>query len=194
MTASALIALTAHFGVFGAMAASLAPYIALITAFIVSPAIAWATKGKYYLARKPRQSWKKLSTVTCSICEHPFEPEDMAWCPAYSAPICSLCCSLDSRCHDMCKPHASFNAQTAVVAKALLPQKVMETLSTRLGRYGIAVVLSVACIGIILAMIAHQTGTASPETASVIKPDSRRGLLRLCCRHRRRLLVLCARP
>lgn len=168
MTASALIALTAHFGVFGAMAASLAPYIALITALIVSPAIAWATKGKYYLARKPRQSWKKLSTVTCSICEHPFEPEDMAWCPAYSAPICSLCCSLDSRCHDMCKPHASFNAQTAVVAKALLPQKVMETLSTRLGRYGIAVVLSVACIGIILAMIAHQTGTASPETASVI--------------------------
>ncbi len=168
MTASALIALTAHFGVVGAMAASLAPYIALITAFIVSPAIAWATKGKYYLARKPRQSWKKLSTVTCSICEHPFEPEDMAWCPAYSAPICSLCCSLDSRCHDMCKPHASFNAQTAVVAKALLPQKVMETLSTRLGRYGIAVVLSVACIGIILAMIAHQTGTASPETASVI--------------------------
>ncbi|MEK1924958.1 MAG: ATP-binding protein, partial [Rhizobium giardinii] len=141
---------------------------ALITAFIASPAIAWATKGKYYLARKPRQSWKKLSTVTCSICEHPFEPEDMAWCPAYSAPICSLCCSLDSRCHDMCKPHASFNYQTAVVAKTLLPQKVTETLSTRLGRYGIAVVLSVAGIGIILAMIAHQTGSASPETAAVI--------------------------
>jgi signal transduction histidine kinase/purine-cytosine permease-like protein/ActR/RegA family two-component response regulator len=168
MTASALVALTAHFGLFGAMAASLAPYIALITAFIVSPAIAWATKGKYYLARKPRQSWKKLSTITCSICEHPFEPEDMAWCPAYSAPICSLCCSLDSRCHDMCKPHASFNYQTAVVAKTLLPKKVTQTLSTRLGRYGIAVVLSVAGIGIILAMIAHQTGTASPETASVI--------------------------
>ncbi|MCV9961517.1 ATP-binding protein [Pararhizobium sp. BT-229] len=168
MAASALTALTAHFGLFGAMAASLAPYIALVTAFIASPAIAWATKGKYYLARKPRQSWKKLSTVTCSICEHPFEPEDMAWCPAYSAPICSLCCSLDSRCHDMCKPHASFNYQTAVVAKALLPQKVTETLSTRLGRYGIAVVLSVAGIGIILAMIAHQTGSASPETASVI--------------------------
>ena len=168
MTASALIALTAHFGLFGAMAASLAPYVALITAFIVSPAIAWATKGKYYLARKPRQSWKTLSTVTCSICEHPFEPEDMAWCPAYSAPICSLCCSLDSRCHDMCKPHASFNYQTAAVAKTLLPQRVIETLSTRLGRYGIAVVLSVAGIGIILAMIAHQTGTASPETASVI--------------------------
>lgn len=168
MTISAAVALFAHFGAFGAMAASLAPYIALVTAFIASPTIAWGTKGKYYLARKPRQSWRKLSTVTCSICEHPFEPEDMAWCPAYSAPICSLCCSLDSRCHDMCKPHARFNAQAAVVAKTVLPQIVTEKLATRLGRYGIAVVLAVTGIGVILAMIAHQTGTASPETAEVI--------------------------
>jgi hypothetical protein len=32
MTLSATIALTAHFGVFGAIAASLAPYITLVTA------------------------------------------------------------------------------------------------------------------------------------------------------------------
>ncbi|WP_075289557.1 hybrid sensor histidine kinase/response regulator [Pararhizobium arenae] len=168
MTASAVVALAAHFGLFGEVAASLAPYVALIVAFIVSPLIAWGTKGKYYLARRQRHSWTKLSTVTCSICEHPFEHEDMAWCPAYSAPICSLCCSLDSRCHDMCKPHASFNAQTAVVAKTLLPPRIIETLSSRLGRYGIAVVLAVTGIGIILAMIAHQTGSASPETALVV--------------------------
>ena len=30
----------------------------------------------------------------------------MASCPAYAGPICSLCCSLDARCHDLCKPHA----------------------------------------------------------------------------------------
>ncbi|MGO7800505.1 hypothetical protein ACC710_36725, partial [Rhizobium ruizarguesonis] len=57
---------------------------------------------------------------------HPFEPEDMAWCPAYAAPICSLCCSLDSRCHDMCKPAARFNAQVGTVAKVLLPQTIIE--------------------------------------------------------------------
>lgn len=28
----------------------------------------------------------------------------MAHCPVYDGPICSLCCSLDSRCHDRCKP------------------------------------------------------------------------------------------
>jgi hypothetical protein len=102
------------------------------------------------------------------VCEHPFEPEDMAWCPAYAAPICSLCCSLDSRCHDMCKPNARFNAQVGTVAKALLPETIIEKLTTRLGRYGIAVVLALTAVGAILAMIAHQVASASPETAEVV--------------------------
>jgi len=169
MTLSAIIALTAHFGTFGEIPASLAPYIAAIVAFIASPAIAWATGGKYYLARKPRKSWAQQHSITCSICEHPFEPEDMAWCPAYAAPICSLCCSLDSRCHDLCKPKARFNAQVAGVAKTILPAPVTAALGTRLGRYGIATALSITGMGIILAMIAHQVGTSSPETATVVE-------------------------
>ncbi|MCD1265862.1 hybrid sensor histidine kinase/response regulator [Shinella sumterensis] len=169
MTLSAVIALTAHFGAFGEIAASLAPYIAAIVAFIASPLIAWATGGKYYLARKPRRSWALEHSITCSICEHPFEPEDMAWCPAYAAPICSLCCSLDSRCHDLCKPKARFNAQIAGVAKTILPATAVRALGTRLGRYGIAAVLSIAGMGVILAMIAHQVGTHSPETAAVVE-------------------------
>ncbi len=168
MTLSAGIALMAHFGLFGAVAASLAPYITLIVALIASPAIAWATKGKYYLARKPRHSWKNLTDITCSICEHPFEPEDMAWCPAYAAPICSLCCSLDSRCHDMCKPNAHLNAQIGTVARAVLPKTVIAKLTTRLGRYGIAVALALGAVGVILALIAHQVASASPETAEVV--------------------------
>jgi signal transduction histidine kinase/DNA-binding NarL/FixJ family response regulator len=168
MTLSAAVSLIAHFGAFGDIAASLAPYITLVVALIASPVIAWATKGKFYLARKPRHSWKNLTSITCSVCEHPFEPEDMAWCPAYAAPICSLCCSLDSRCHDMCKPAARFNAQVGTVAKVLLPQTIIEKLTTRLGRYGIAVVLALTAIGAILAMIAHQVAAASPETAEVV--------------------------
>lgn len=168
MTLSAIIALTAHFGTFGEIPASLAPYIAAVVAFIASPAIAWATGGKYYLARKPRKSWAQQS-ITCSICEHPFEPEDMAWCPAYAAPICSLCCSLDSRCHDLCKPKARFNAQVAGVAKTVLPAPVTTALGTRLGRYGLATALSITSMGIILAMIAHQVATSSPETATVVE-------------------------
>ncbi|MEY9772809.1 signal transduction histidine kinase/purine-cytosine permease-like protein [Sinorhizobium fredii] len=169
MGVSALLALAAHFGAMGAIAASLAPYIALVTAFVVSPLIAWWTEGKFYLARKPRKSWLRESQIPCSICEHPFEPEDMAWCPAYAAPICSLCCSLDSRCHDMCKPKARLNTQIATVAKTVLPETVVAKLATRLGRYAISAVISITGIGIILAMIAHQTTVASPETAAVVE-------------------------
>lgn len=93
----------------------------------------------------------------------------MAWCPAYAAPICSLCCSLDSRCHDMCKPKARLNAQLATVAKTLLPETIVAKLATRLGRYAISAIVSITGIGIILAMIAHQTTAGSPETAAVVE-------------------------
>ncbi|MFM2280628.1 MAG: hypothetical protein RLZZ444_2859, partial [Pseudomonadota bacterium] len=168
MLITAAIALSAHFGLFGDYAASLAIYIAPIVAFITVPLIAWATDGKYYLARKPRRQWKNLSTITCSICEHPFEPEDMAWCPAYSAPICSLCCSLDSRCHDLCKPKARLNYQVAEVASAVLPEPVLAQLSTRLGRYSLITFTVIAAIGLILWMVAIRAGNLSPETADVV--------------------------
>ncbi|MCF6367643.1 hybrid sensor histidine kinase/response regulator [Rhizobium halophilum] len=167
MGGSAAVALAAHFGLFGPVMASLSTYLTLI-AFLLSPAIAFATNGKFYLARKPRQSWKSLGSITCSICEHPFEPEDMAWCPAYAAPICSLCCSLDSRCHDMCKPNARLHAQMGTVARAVLPQTVVTKLTTRLGRYAIAAAVSISVIGIILGMIAYQAGLAAPANAEVI--------------------------
>ncbi|AJY45770.1 hybrid sensor histidine kinase/response regulator [Martelella endophytica] len=172
MATSGGIALAAHFGLFGALAVSFAPFIALIVALIASPLLAWATDGRYYLARKPRKGWQSKTAITCSICEHPFEPEDMAWCPAYAGPICSLCCSLDSRCHDLCKPKARFNTQVATVAYKLLPHRVVAQLSSRLGRYGIAFALSVAFIGAILGMVAYQMAQASPETASVVYDTS----------------------
>ncbi|MGO8557770.1 hypothetical protein ACC724_39460, partial [Rhizobium ruizarguesonis] len=79
---SAAVSLIAPFGAFGDLAASLAPYIPLVVALIASPVLAWATKGKFYLAHKPRHSWKNLTSLTCSVCEHPFEPANIAWCPA----------------------------------------------------------------------------------------------------------------
>jgi signal transduction histidine kinase/CheY-like chemotaxis protein len=168
MAITVAVALAAHFGLFGSYVGSLAIYLVPIVAFLVVPALAWATKGKYYLARKPRHQWKNLSTITCSICEHPFEPEDMAWCPAYAAPICSLCCSLDSRCHDLCKPKARLQYQVREVASTFLPAAVMEKLSTRIGRYSMTTVIALTGIGAILWMIALRAGSVSPETATVV--------------------------
>ncbi|WP_105437895.1 ATP-binding protein [Neorhizobium sp. T25_13] len=167
MFGSAAIALAAHFGLFGPLMASLATYLTLV-AFLISPALAFATRGKFYLARKPRQSWRHVGSITCSICEHPFEHEDMAWCPAYAAPICSLCCSLDSRCHDMCKPHARLNTQIGAVARSFLPDSVITRLMTRLGRYATTAVLSISVIGAILGMIAYQVSQATPVNSEVI--------------------------
>jgi signal transduction histidine kinase/CheY-like chemotaxis protein len=167
MFGATAIALAAHFGAFGTLLASLSTYLTL-SAFVISPLIAWGTKGRFYLARKPRHAWKNQTSITCSICEHPFEPEDMAWCPAYAAPICSLCCSLDSRCHDMCKPKAQMKAQLGSVARSFLSDQVVERLMTRLGRYAMTAAISISLIGGIMAMIAYQVSEATPANAEVI--------------------------
>lgn len=168
MVLATVIGVMAEYGVFGEEPAALATFIAMIVAFIASPAIAIGTNGRFYLARKPRAHWLKKDTLNCSICENPFEPEDMAYCPAYQAPICSLCCSLDARCHDLCKPKARINHQLAVVAEHFLPEKTLSHLRTRLGRYSITWCLATAFIGAVLWVIHNQAVTRFPESTLVI--------------------------
>ena len=54
---------------------------------------------------------EKATELECSICENVFERGDIAMCPAYSGPICSLCCTLEARCRDQCKTNSRFNEQ-----------------------------------------------------------------------------------
>ncbi|MEP4031467.1 ATP-binding protein [Roseibium polysiphoniae] len=168
MTLAATLGILAYYGHFGEEAAALSTFLAMVIAFIAAPAIAVATKGKFYLARKPRAHWQDESTITCSICENPFEPEDMAYCPAYQAPICSLCCSLDARCHDLCKPKARINHQLGVVAEHFLPEKTLAHLRTRLGRYGLTASFSIAAIGFVLWVIYNQAAERFPDAAVII--------------------------
>ena len=63
------------------------------------------------------------------------KPEDTASCPAYAGPICSLCCSLDARCHDLCKPHARVQSQVAETLGKLLPQPIYARINSQLGHY-----------------------------------------------------------
>ncbi len=105
MVLAALLGVLAYAGLLGSVARAFAPFIALATALVGSPLLAWWTRGRYYLAREPEVAWN-AAPVRCVVCENAFEAEDMAGCPAYAAPICSLCCSLESRCHDRCKTRA----------------------------------------------------------------------------------------
>ena len=101
MTLATMVSIATYYGVFGQTLKALAPFVALVVALTTAPLIAYATEGKFYIARKPKRSWQTQETIQCCICENAFEPEDMASCPAYGGPICSaLCCSLDARCHD----------------------------------------------------------------------------------------------
>ncbi|POF32147.1 hybrid sensor histidine kinase/response regulator [Roseibium marinum] len=168
MLLAAGIALAAHFGQFGEAAAALATFLAMGVAFIAAPAIAIATGGRFYLARKPRKSWQDMQQIACSICENPFEPEDMAYCPAYQAPICSLCCTLDARCHDSCKPKARFAHQVGTVAGYVLPESLLVYFRTRLGRYALTSILSVAAIGLVLWIIYGQAASRLGDPTGII--------------------------
>src|ERR1700716_3905559 len=135
MTVATIVSISAFYGLFGPTAKALAPFVALIVAFVTAPLIAWATDGKYYIARKPKRSWQNIEAIQCCICEHTFEPEDMASCPAYAGPICSLCCSLDARCHDLCKPHGRIQAQVSETLGKLLLQPIYARINSQLGHY-----------------------------------------------------------
>ncbi|WP_428642953.1 hybrid sensor histidine kinase/response regulator [Roseibium sp.] len=162
------LALAAHFGTFGETAAALATFLAMAVAVIAAPLIALATKGRFSLARKPRLGWQAKDRIACSICENPFEPEDMAYCPAYQAPICSLCCSLDARCHDSCKPKARLVHQVGTVAGYVLPGHVLEYFSSRLGRYALTSAFSIAGIGLVLWIIYAQAASRLGDPTGII--------------------------
>ncbi|WP_213772154.1 ATP-binding protein [Bradyrhizobium sp. dw_78] len=160
MTIATVVSISAFYGLFGPTAKALSPFVALAVAFIVAPSIAYITGGKYYIARKPKRSWQNLEAIQCCICEHSFEPEDMASCPAYAGPICSLCCSLDARCHDLCKPHARFQAQVTETLGDRLPKPVYALINSQLGHYLGVFAISAGLVGLTLGLIYLQTAAA----------------------------------
>ena len=163
-----LAAAAAHTGALGGTARAFTPFVAFAAAFASAPAIAGATGGRFYLARRPRRAWAGAGPRRCVVCENPFEPEDMAHCPAYAGAICSLCCSLDARCHDGCKPR-----RPAAPASALLAW----TPGSVAWRYAGAFLLFAGAIGAVLAATALQAGLERPEAAGIIAAASWRSFL-----------------
>src|SRR5713101_622745 len=135
----------------------------------MAPAIAYATRGRFYVARAPRQSWSGQDVIHCSICEHPFEAEDMAHCPAYSGPICSLCCSLETRCRDLCKPQARISAQMFALLDRVLPDWATRPLNTDVGRYLGVLLLFGGVIGSVLSLVYVQVSLDSEAPKALLK-------------------------
>ncbi len=80
-----------------------------------------------------RRATRRYRTLRCVICERDYEGPDMAHCPAYQGPICSLCCSLDARCGDLCKPTRAWRRRRATRVHALLPRRLWPAIDGGLG-------------------------------------------------------------
>jgi signal transduction histidine kinase/CheY-like chemotaxis protein/purine-cytosine permease-like protein len=174
MVLASALSITAHLGVFGPLAQSFSAVIALGTAFVTAPLIAWATKGRFYLARDSASDtqreqgknirWAKvegaassaLITQRCVICEREYEGPDMAHCPAYQGAICSLCCTLDARCGDLCKPQASLSAQWSGALRWLLPRRVWPYLDTGLGHFIMLMLIVVPLLAAVFGVLYQQ--------------------------------------
>ncbi len=182
MVLASVLSITAHLGMFGPLAQAFSAVIAMGTAFVTAPLIAWATRGRYYIARDsdpyvrhgvPSPSaegaappwggtaagegaYKRYTTQQCVICERAYEGPDMAHCPAYQGPICSLCCTLDARCGDLCKPHASLSAQWSGALRWLLPRRIWPYLDTGLGHFLLLMLIIVPLLASVFGLLYHQ--------------------------------------
>lgn len=128
-----LIALIVHSGALGTTAAALSPFFALGSAILLAPLIAWGTHGRYYIARPAPDLPAGL--IQCCLCEYRFDREDMTNCPFYEAPICSLCCSLNASCNDICKPHAKAAHVKRLRHDDAAPARLDAVLHGRLARF-----------------------------------------------------------
>jgi signal transduction histidine kinase/purine-cytosine permease-like protein/DNA-binding NarL/FixJ family response regulator len=188
MGLASVLSIAAHLGAFGPWPQAFSALIAMAVALVASPLIAWATRGRYYLARRADTGGgaylgTRLAARTCTLCSRPYEGEDMAHCPAYGGPICSLCCSLDARCHDLCKPEsARASFQVRAVLRRLVPRAWWPQLDTGLGRYLLLMaVVAPALAGLLgglLMLELRAAAEAGPAQLQALAPALKLGFLK----------------
>ncbi|HOE43047.1 MAG TPA: ATP-binding protein, partial [Rhodoferax sp.] len=105
-------------------------------------------------------SYQRLKVQQCVICQRDYEAPDMAHCPAYQGAICSLCCTLDARCGDLCKPHASLPRQWSAVLRWLLPKPTWALLDKGLGTFVLLMLVIAPLLASVLGLLYHQESRA----------------------------------
>ena len=153
MGIASVLSISAYTGFMGPWAESFSAIIALVAAMVAAPVIAWMTRGRYYLARKPDFAGDSHGMLRCCICERDYEVADMASCPAYRENICSLCCSLDARCDDLCKPDARLATQWTALIRGFLPRTMWPFLERGLANYLLLMVCIAILLGVLLGLL-----------------------------------------
>ncbi len=171
MALASALSIASYLGLFGSTAQAFSALVALVTALVTSPLLAWATKGRFYLARHSSEGssgqggYSRLLPSRCVICERTYEGPDMAHCPAYQGPICSLCCTLDARCGDACKPHASLAVQWSGALRWLLPRQVWPYLDRGLSHFVLLMGVIVPLLVTVFSMFYRQELAAFADMA-----------------------------
>lgn len=166
MLLAATVAVIAYTGTLGPQAEAFSPFIALGLALLLSPLLAWLTRGHYYISRQPQSMGLPGEMVRCHVCENAFEAEDMASCPAYGAPICSLCCTLESRCHDRCKSNSRAAEQAEQFLRKLLPGALSTRVNFRVGHYIVVMLSLCALLATIMGMVYLQEAAVTQGAAA----------------------------
>ncbi|MBT9382431.1 response regulator [Pseudooceanicola sp. CBS1P-1] len=156
MAFSVLVAVLCFLGLFGEIAQAYCVVIGLVISFFTAPLIAWGTGGRFYLARESQVAPGADGLCQCGICENRFDPVDMAQCPAYGVPICSLCCSLEGRCRDLCKTDARASQQAARLADRLLTPRIAARTRSRIGQVAGLTLLFALTIAGLYGAVLHQ--------------------------------------
>jgi signal transduction histidine kinase/CheY-like chemotaxis protein len=147
-------------GLFGPTLQMFSPVVGLAAAFLLSPLIAWATGGAFYIARKAEPLDAHVDAdgqCGCTVCENAFEVPDMVLCPVYQGPICSLCCTLEARCHDACKevaPEASQGMGPRL--RAILPVAMSDVFYLRLVRFVSGYAMASVVVSLVLLLTYYQ--------------------------------------
>ncbi len=163
MALGTALAWCAYAGVFGPAMVDFAPMVALATSFTTAPLLAWATGGRWYLARPATLAADPDGAARCVVCEQRYEVEDMAPCPAFAGAICSLCCSLDARCQDLCKPHGRLGAQWEQLAARLFPARWQPVLQGGLAEFLLLFVLGATVLGGVLSLVEARQARLLPD-------------------------------
>lgn len=152
---ASIVSIAAYLGLFGVYAQAFSAFIALGLAFLLVPCIALLYGSNRYLARDNSLN-NQANISQCSVCENIFEREDMAYCPFYEGGICSLCCTLDSRCMDACKPGMRLDDYLHHFADYCLPGWLDLTVKLRLIRFSLLFLFLTILTSVFIGIIYYQ--------------------------------------
>ena len=117
MVIASAVSIAAYFGAFGPELDAWSPFLAISIAMVLSVVLSLLFRNRdVYVAREPTVPPAERSTVQvqCSVCTEHFEMPDVALCPFHKGPICSLCCTLEKSCKDVCKTDLPGSEQTGL--------------------------------------------------------------------------------